>query len=242
VAAYQAERLPSGQMRYGAPSGQHDDCVMALAIAWTPVSGRHRAVYPAPESDLLVPPFAIPPAWPRACALYIGSNSSAVIWGALDPETGVIYLYEECGGSRDATVAHQVQQIHRRGGIGYAGTMHGVIGFAGGDPADQDRFMWIYCKAGLWLCPAKNLVESGIAEVTQRMSQGRLKVFSTLTRYREELRLYCRDEGGQLVSGSSNFQDAARCLVASEILRAPRKPGGECERRSGNGDGLRWMA
>lgn len=31
--AYQAERLPSGLVRYGAPEGMHDDCVMALAIA-----------------------------------------------------------------------------------------------------------------------------------------------------------------------------------------------------------------
>jgi phage terminase large subunit-like protein len=32
--AYEAERLPSGTLRYGAPPGQHDDCVMALALAW----------------------------------------------------------------------------------------------------------------------------------------------------------------------------------------------------------------
>lgn len=32
--AYEAERLPSGMMRYGAPSGMHDDTVMALALAW----------------------------------------------------------------------------------------------------------------------------------------------------------------------------------------------------------------
>jgi len=32
--AYQAERLPSGLLRYGAPEGMHDDCVMALALAW----------------------------------------------------------------------------------------------------------------------------------------------------------------------------------------------------------------
>lgn len=31
--AYEAERLPSGLIRYGAPSGLHDDTVMALAIA-----------------------------------------------------------------------------------------------------------------------------------------------------------------------------------------------------------------
>lgn len=33
--AYEGDRLPSGQMRYGAPQGVHDDCVMSLALAWT---------------------------------------------------------------------------------------------------------------------------------------------------------------------------------------------------------------
>ena len=32
--AFQAARLPSGLMRYGAPDGSHDDCVIALALAW----------------------------------------------------------------------------------------------------------------------------------------------------------------------------------------------------------------
>lgn len=31
--AFRAEPLPSGMMRYSAPAGQHDDCVMALALA-----------------------------------------------------------------------------------------------------------------------------------------------------------------------------------------------------------------
>ena len=32
--AYDAERLPSGMLRYAAPEGQHDDCVTALMLAW----------------------------------------------------------------------------------------------------------------------------------------------------------------------------------------------------------------
>jgi hypothetical protein len=32
--AYQAEKLPSGMIRYTAPEGMHDDTVMALALAW----------------------------------------------------------------------------------------------------------------------------------------------------------------------------------------------------------------
>jgi hypothetical protein len=36
--AYEAERLNSGAMKYGAPQGVHDDCVMSLALAWTACS------------------------------------------------------------------------------------------------------------------------------------------------------------------------------------------------------------
>ncbi len=47
--AFEATRLPGGGLRYAAPEGYHDDCVMALALAWdaakdsTPVEvGRRR--------------------------------------------------------------------------------------------------------------------------------------------------------------------------------------------------------
>lgn len=42
--AYQMERLPSGLLRYGAPAGMHDDCVMSLALAW------YGAARPAPTT------------------------------------------------------------------------------------------------------------------------------------------------------------------------------------------------
>jgi hypothetical protein len=42
--AYESERLPSGMIRYSAPNGMHDDCVMAFAIAWSMVGRVSRAV------------------------------------------------------------------------------------------------------------------------------------------------------------------------------------------------------
>jgi hypothetical protein len=36
--AYEAERLPSGLLRYNAPTGMHDDTVIALALAWQAVA------------------------------------------------------------------------------------------------------------------------------------------------------------------------------------------------------------
>lgn len=32
--AFEAKKLPSGLLRYSAPDGEHDDCVMSLAMAW----------------------------------------------------------------------------------------------------------------------------------------------------------------------------------------------------------------
>lgn len=42
--AYEAERLPSGLLRYSAPPGMHDDCVMSLAIAWQAVASPPRRI------------------------------------------------------------------------------------------------------------------------------------------------------------------------------------------------------
>jgi hypothetical protein len=36
--AYESERLPSGLIRFGAPGGMHDDCVMSLALGWSAVA------------------------------------------------------------------------------------------------------------------------------------------------------------------------------------------------------------
>lgn len=43
--AYEARPLPSGLYAYSAPSGMHDDCVIALALAWSAVGvGRNSAI------------------------------------------------------------------------------------------------------------------------------------------------------------------------------------------------------
>lgn len=43
--SYQLQRLPSGAYRYGAPSGSHDDTVIAAALAW------HGVQQPGPSID-----------------------------------------------------------------------------------------------------------------------------------------------------------------------------------------------
>ena len=113
LVAYQAERLPSGLLRYGAPSGHHDDTVMALAIAWSAVSSQHRIIYPMPDSTIVVKDFAIPDHWPRAYGLDIRWRTTAAIWGARDPESDVLYLYSEYFGEAESAV--HVAAIRARG-------------------------------------------------------------------------------------------------------------------------------
>jgi phage terminase large subunit-like protein len=45
--SYEMQQLPSGTLRYGAPEGQHDDTVIALALAWH--GARHGRVEYAPS-------------------------------------------------------------------------------------------------------------------------------------------------------------------------------------------------
>lgn len=48
--AYEAERLPSGMLRYGSPEGMHDDTVMATIIGWFAMVGptEQTVIYDAP--------------------------------------------------------------------------------------------------------------------------------------------------------------------------------------------------
>jgi hypothetical protein len=220
LVAYQGERLPSGLTRYGAPSGGHDDMVIALALAWSAVSGQHRLIYPTPDKDIVVPEFLIPAHWPRAYGLDIRWNTVAAIFGALDPESDVLYLYDEYADDGDPAV--HADAICSRGEW-----IPGLIDpdANGRDRRDGGRLILHYQKLGLHLKYRQNSIESGILEVGQRMRSGRLKVFSSVTKYLAERRLYQFDENGQVLKEENNLQDATRCLVLglSAMITEPEK-------------------
>jgi hypothetical protein len=45
LTSYELQRLPSGRYRYSAPDGQHDDCVISLALAYYAVTSHRPALY-----------------------------------------------------------------------------------------------------------------------------------------------------------------------------------------------------
>ena len=174
------------------------------------------AIYPIPESDIVVQDFPIPDHWKKVFGMDVGWNRTAVIWGAIDPDTDTLYLYSEHYRGQAEPVIH-AEGIKSRGDW-----IPGVI-----DPASrgrtQDDGMQLfnrYKQLGLDLTTAKNAVETGLYDVWQRMSFGRLKVFKSLGNWLQEFRLYRRDDKGRVVKDNDHLMDATRYLVVSGIDKA----------------------
>lgn len=178
------------------------------------------AIYPVPESDIVVPDFSIPDHWPRSYALDVGWNRTAAIWGAKDPETKIVYLYSEHYRGQAEPVIH-AHSIKSRGEW-----IPGVIDPAarGRGQKDGAQLLEQYQDLGLDLTPAVNAVESGLYDVWMRMSGGKLKVFSSLSNWRSEFRLYRRDEKGAIVKKDDHLMDATRYLIVSGLDIAKVKP------------------
>ncbi|MGI9297832.1 MAG: terminase large subunit domain-containing protein [Gammaproteobacteria bacterium] len=168
-------------------------------------------IYPVPESDYLIDPFELPPHWRRAYALDVGWNRTAAIWGAYDPETDTWYLYNEhYRGQAEPS-------IHASAIRGRGDWIRGVIDPAarGRSQRDGRRLFSDYCDLGLSLSLANNAVEAGIYQVWERLSTGRLKVFSTLQNWLKEVRLYRRDEKGRIIKVNDHLMDGTRYLILS---------------------------
>ena len=181
------------------------------------------AIYPVLESEIVVRDFEIPDFWPRAFALDVGWNRTAVIWGAWDLENEILYLYSEYYRSQAEPIIH-VQGIKGRGSW-----IHGVIDPAsrGRSQTDGTQLLSLYEDLGLVLQPADNGVESGIYKVWQGLSTGKIKVFGSLQNWLAEFRMYRRDDKGKVVKDFDHLMDTTRYLVASgrEVARVgvPKK-------------------
>jgi hypothetical protein len=71
----------------------------------------------------------------------------------------------------------------------------------------------MYEELGLRIRPADNTVEAGLAQVWQRLSTGRLRVFNHLADWFGEFRIYRRDEKGKVVKTNDHLMDATRYRI-----------------------------
>ncbi|HEU0283147.1 MAG TPA: terminase family protein, partial [Gallionella sp.] len=169
------------------------------------------AIYPVPESEIKVPDMPVPHHWKRLYALDVGWNRTAALWGAWDQDNDVIYLIAEYYRGQAEPSIH-ADAIKAKGKM-----LHGVIDPAarGRGQRDGEQLLQNYKDLGLNLALANNAVESGIYEVWQRLSTGRLKVFESCRNWLSEYRLYRRDEKGRIVKENDHLMDDTRYLIAA---------------------------
>ncbi len=178
------------------------------------------AIYPVPERDITVAPFQIPAYWPKVYGMDVGWNRTAAIWGAWDRETDTVYLFTEHYRGQAEPSIH-TEAIKARGEW-----VPGTIDPAsrGRAQGDGEQLLQTYRILGLNIDVANNAVEAGIYEVWQRLSTGRLKVFSTCQNWFTEFRQYHRNDKGAIVKEYDHLMDATRYLIMSGLVRAITKP------------------
>jgi phage terminase large subunit-like protein len=177
-------------------------------------------IYPISESDFVMDPIFIPANWPRAYGMDTGWKRTAVIWGAIDPNTDTLYLYDEYYRGQAEPASH-ILAIQSRGKW-----ISGIIDYAGGAIEDGKRKSTTqqYRDLGLEVYPANKAVDAGLLSVFRRLSEGKLRVFSNCQNWLKEYRIYRRDENGKIVKKDDHLMDATRYLCLSGLDRAEAEP------------------
>lgn len=168
------------------------------------------AIYPYPEEDIKIEPFAIPSYWPKAYSLDVGWKRTAALWAAMDPDSGIYYLYSEHYQGAGVPAVH-ASAIKARGEW-----MFGAIdpGSRVTNQKDGTCLFDTYIAEGLNLELAVNAVEAGITNVRQLIESGRLKVFGTLLNWFVEFGTYMRDENGKVKDKQDDhLMDCTRYLI-----------------------------
>lgn len=171
------------------------------------------AIYPVPESDFVCEPFDIPKHWKRFFGFDVGWNNTAASWFAYDADTDTLYV------THDYKRGQVEPSVHAATIKAKGNWIPGVIDPAsrGRSQKDGEQLLCLYREQGLKLHLADNGVESGVFEVYERLTTGRLKVFKTCTAALEEYRLYRRDEKGRIVKENDHIMDSIRYGVKSGI-------------------------
>lgn len=198
----------------------------------TPALGSGK-IYPVDETLIVVPDFPIPKHFACAYALDVGWRKTAALWGALNRDTDVLYVFSEHYESESIPAVH-AESIKGRGKW-----IPGLIDPAanGRSQIDGEQLIEIYSRLGLDLENADNAVSAGIYEVWQRFVSGRLKIFKSLVNLIGELRLYRRDSKGKIVKERDHLCDCLRYLSQGILARArcaPAPPSLETRRSGGS--------
>ncbi len=181
------------------------------------------AIYPVSEAEIVCDPFVIPKHWRHCYGLDIGWNFTAAVFGAYDPDADILYLTSDYKRSHAEPSIHAAAIKNRAKGDRKPGVIDPAS--KGRSQADGEQMIALYRQLGLNVQPANNAVETGLFDVWERLSLGKMKIFKTCQPWLDEFRVYRRDEKGRIVKENDHLMDATRYLVASGInISRPEVP------------------
>jgi hypothetical protein len=183
------------------------------------------AIFPFPESEFTVAPFALPAHWRRAYGMDAGGGAkpTAAVFGAYDPDALVLYIYDVHKRALPEPSVHAAAIKARGPWIPGVGDCAALIM----SETDAVQIIEVYKGLGLDLELPNKGVEAGIYDMWQWFSAGRIKVFASCAAWFEEFRLYRRDDKGRIVKQNDHLMDATRYLVRSGLARAKAAPGAQ---------------
>lgn len=207
----------------------------AMRVSGQPSLGTG-VVFPILEDKIVTPPFSIPDHWHRVIGIDLGfDHPNAIACVAWNNESDTYYLYDEYS-EKGETLPMHANAIRGKGGdripviVPHDAFKH--------DGATSGRkFVDLFRDYGLNIVMQPfsnppgpdgkhggNSVEYGVNWMLKAMEEGRLKIFSTCTKFLQETKIYHRKDG-KIVDRNDDMISALRYAC----LMMPRhgKPGGQ---------------
>ena len=181
-------------------------------------------VYPIQEEKIMIDPVNIEDHWARIAGIDFGfDHPTAVIWMAWDKDEDEIYVYDCYRQAKASPTVHAGAIRGRPQFIPIAWPHDGNRRDSMGNPGLADQYRGLGCNMlfGHFTNPPAlgekkggNSIEEGLMHILQLMENEKFHVFSTLSDWWEEFRMYHR-KGGKVVPFKDDLMSATRYAVLS---------------------------
>ena len=188
----------------------------------TPMLGEG-AIYPIGDEDIICEPMAIPKYFKHIAGIDFGvDHPTAVCWIAYDADCDTIYVYDvyrkrTVGGT---TIANHSNAINQRGNWIPVAWPHDGLQKDKSGSGENLKDLYKKCNVKMLHISARINDDKGggqsreaiIADCYERMTTGRLKVFSNLSMWFEEKRMYHRKDN-KIVDSKEDILSAMHYAV-----------------------------
>lgn len=190
------------------------------------------AVYPIQEKEFVVDPFPIPKHYKWVFGLDTGLHNTASLWCAYDADKDTLYFVSDYKAGAVSTSGdvidysiHAVRIKSRSKILSGMDDMPGVADAAAVNIKDGSKMLDLYRGCGLSLILPNKAVDAGISKLTERLINGKAKVFKTCELFLDEYRSYRTNDDGKIIKTNDHLLDCARyiCMSGLQIAIAPSK-------------------